>query len=136
MVFYKENCTCEEFNELKKIQHKDDDEIREIISSAGHKELNFIILNIGNLLMTTSLFLRIQKNVIDDFIENMPEKKRYKKILKIIKSLNDSINSRFEFDESTEIVEGLFIYEGEAYILIKKALFYKLIQDRKEDTDI
>ena len=122
MVFYKE-CNAEEFGALQYRQKKDDDNLKKHIQSLNHKELNFTILNLGNMLQVCAMYFEIKQDNIESYLKLEKERLRISRMETIVKELNQSINLRFEFDEDIEIVLGLFIYEGQSYIAIDKMKF-------------
>ena len=110
MVFYKE-CNAEEFGALQYRQKKDDDNLKKHIQSLNHKELNFTILNLGNMLQVCAMYFEIKQDNIESYLKLEKERLRISRMETIVKELNQSINLRFEFDEDSEIVLGLFNYE-------------------------
>lgn len=122
MVFFKE-CNEEDFLLFEKRQKKDDDHLKKHFRVLDHKQLNFTILNVGSLLQVCAIYLELKQENIESYLKLEKEKLKKTRIETIIKELNQSINLRFGFDERIEVVEGIFIYEGESYILLNKMRF-------------
>lgn len=122
MVFYKE-CNDKDFELFDKKQKRDDEQLKEYIQGLSHKQLNFTILNLGNMLQVCAIYFELKQENIESYLKLEKDKLKTSRMETIIKELNQSINLRFEFDEDTEVVEGLFIYDNESYILLNKMEF-------------
>ena len=127
MVFYKE-CNDEEFENLQARQERDDKLLKKYIQSLNHKQLNFAILNLGNVLQICAIYFELKQENIESYLKLEKEKLKKTRMETIVKELNQSINLRFEFPEDTEIVEGLFIYEDQSYMSLNKMEFMSKLQ--------
>jgi len=122
MVFYKE-CNEEEFGALQHRQKKDDEYLKKHIQSLNHKELNFTLLNLGNMLQVCAIYFSVKQANVEEYAKLEKETLRISRMETIVKELNQTINLRFDFDEDTEVVLGLFIFDGDAYIALDKMKF-------------
>lgn len=122
MVFYKE-CNEEEFGALQHRQKQDDEHLKKHIQSLNHKELNFTLLNLGNMLQVCAIYFSVKQANIKEYAKLEKETLRIGRMEAIVKELNQTINLRFDFDEDTEIILGLFVFDGESYIAIDKMRF-------------
>ena len=55
---------------------------------------------------------------------------------KIVKELNTKINLRYEFPDDFEVIEGLYTYKNEGFLLINKTAFLKQILIDKDENDM
>ena len=127
MVFYKE-CTTEEFETLQHRQIQDDEHIKKYIQSLNHKELNFALLNLGNMLQVCAMYFEVKQDNIESYLKLEKDRLKNTRMKTIVEELNQSINLRFDLPDGTEVILGLFIYEGESYIAIDKMLFLSELQ--------
>lgn len=127
MVFYKE-CTTEEFEALQHRQIQDDEHIKKHIQSLNHKELNFALLNLGNMLQVCAMYFEVKQDNIESYLKLEKDRLKNTRMKTIVEELNQSINLRFDLPDGTEVILGLFIYEGESYIAIDKMLFLSELQ--------
>lgn len=127
MVFYKE-CTTEEFEALQHRQIQDDEHIKKHIQSLDHKELNFALLNLGNMLQVCAMYFEVKQDNIESYLKLEKDRLKNTRMKTIVEELNQSINLRFDLPEGTEVILGLFIYEGQSYISIDKMLFLSELQ--------
>lgn len=131
MVFYKE-CNDKDFELFDKKQKRDDEQLKEYIQGLSHKQLNFTILNLGNMLQVCAMYFELKQENIESYLKLEKDKLKISRMETIIKELNQSINLRFEFNEDTEVVEGLFIYNNESYILLNKMEFISNLKLHEE----
>lgn len=127
MVFYKE-CTTEEFEALQHRQIQDDEHIKKHIQSLNHKELNFALLNLGNMLQICAMYFEVKQENIESYLKLEKDRLKNTRMKTIVEELNQSLNLRFDLPEGTEVILGLFIYEGQSYISIDKMLFLSELQ--------
>lgn len=132
MVFFEE-CTSETYSDLKARVKNDDDDLKKLIQDLSHRELNFVILNLGNMLQLCAIYFELKQENIESYLKLEKDKLKQSRMKTIIVELNQSINLRFDFPEDTEIIEGLFIYDGDSYISINKMLFVELILQHQEE---
>lgn len=135
MVFYKE-CNDEDFEILKRRQTQDDEYIKKHIQTLNHKELNFTILNLGNMLQVCAMYFEVKQENIESYLKLEKDRLKHTRMKTIVEELNQSINLRFDLPEETEVISGLFIHDGESYILINKMLFLSELQKHNEYPNI
>ena len=98
-----------------------------LVEEKKHSDLNFAILNVGTLLKTISIFFDLKKNEMEKILALENESVRQRKITVIINEINEKINLKYGFDENTEIITKIYIYEDGSYMEINKLLFVKLL---------
>lgn len=132
----------EEFITRQKEQIEDDrafvNKLQEFLDNGEHRHINFIVLNVGNLLKICSIYLEIKQDNIHDFLKLEKVSTRNRKMNIIVKELNEKINLRYDFDESEEVIKGLYVYEGRGFIHISKSKFISLLLDKNllDPTDV
>lgn len=119
----------EGMNAFMNKQFEDDQKIKNYLDTCSHKEFNFAILNIGDLLKTISIYFGFIDPQIQEAIKNKQGTSR--KMNKFIKDLNQKINLRYELDEDLNIVENLVLYNGELYLFINKNKFLEILLDEE-----
>lgn len=117
----------ESMNAFMNKQFEDDQRIKDYLDTCTHKEFNFAILNIGDLLKTISIYFGFIDPQIQEAIKNKQATSR--KMNKFIKDLNQKINLRYDLDEDLSIVENLVLYDGELYLFINKNKFLEVLLD-------
>lgn len=129
--------TEEEFDEFVKMQHDDDDKLKEIFANQSHRAFQYSLINIGVMLDIVRGYFYFEKQKLEESIIQLEkEKVKNRRVNSMLKELNQKINLRFELDEDTVIIPSLVIYEDEGYLFINKSLFVELIVQRAEDADI
>lgn len=131
---YREITDVEEFNQKQQEQIEDDKKLiqlmQEFLDDGAHRNINFVLLNIGNLLKICSIYLELKQDNIESFLKLEKESTKNKKMYIIVKEMNEKINLRYEFDEDTTVVEELYVFEGRGYIHINKAKFVSLLLEK------
>lgn len=117
----------ESMNAFMNKQFEDDQRIKDYLDTCTHKEFNFAILNIGDLLKTISIYFGFIDPQIQEAIKNKQATSR--KMNKFIKDLNQKINLRYDLDEDLSIIENLVLYDGELYLFINKNKFLEVLLD-------
>ena len=117
----------EDFDEFMQAQHDDDNKLKEMFLEMSHKEFQFALINIGTMLNIVLQYFTFEEQKIKDIQQFNRASTRSRKVNKMIKELNEKINLRYEFDEDTPIISSMCLYCDEAYLLINKTLFTKLI---------
>lgn len=135
MVFYQE-CTTDGYNELKKDIEKDDEDLKKYVQGLNHRELNFVILNLGNMIQICAIYFDLKQDNIKSYLKLEKEKLRTSRMKTIVNELNQTINLRFDLPEDSEVIKGLFVYDGEGYIHINKMTFINLLKDKEEYPNI
>lgn len=119
----------EGMNAFMNKQFEDDQKIKNYLDTCSHKEFNFAILNIGDLLKTISIYFGFIDPQIQEAIKNKQGTSR--KMNKFIRDLNQKINLRYELDEDLSIVENLVLYNGELYLFVNKNKFLEILLDEE-----
>lgn len=124
----------EEFTELQLLQMEDDkkfvQKLNEFMENEQHRHLNFILINVGTLLKICSIYLKLESEKIEQFLKIEKLQTRNRKMNNVVSELNEKINLRYEFDDNTEIIEELYVFEGNGYIKINKSKFLELLLEK------
>lgn len=130
--------TQERFEFLQESQMADDNELlthlREQLSD--HPKVNFILLNVGTLLQTISIFFELKQNEIESALALEKDKIRDRRMKEMVREMNEKINLRYGLPEDTETVKKIYIYENQSYIFIQKFLFISMLQDSVDEMNI
>lgn len=135
-MFYKHMVTEDTFKKLNFEQIEDDDKLYTLLGKLTHKEFNFALLNLGSLLKIIAIYFELKQPNIEDFLKLDKERTRTIKMEKIVKELNTKINLRYEFPDDFEVIEGLYTYNNEGFLLINKTAFLKQILIDKSENDM
>lgn len=123
------------FNEHSQLQLQEDsnviDFLQTLVEKENHKEFNFVILNLGVLLQTISVFFNLKEKEINNILELRSSSVQQRKITVIINEINEKINLKYDFDENTEIITKIFVYQENSYLMINKVSFLKLLLGTK-----
>lgn len=114
---------------LQETQLADDYELLNHLKMLDHPKLNFALLNIGTLLQTTSIFFELKQNEIESALSLEKDKIRDRRMKEMVRELNEKINLRYGLDPESEIIEKIYIYEGQSYLLINKFNFITVLLD-------
>lgn len=124
----------EEFTELQLLQMEDDKKfvqnLNDFMENEQHRHLNFVLINVGNLLKICSIYLDMKAEKIEQFLKIEKLQTRNRKMNNVVSELNEKINLRYEFDDNTEIIEELYVFEGNGYIKINKSKFLELLLEK------
>lgn len=125
------------FEQIAHIRHEDNEESTNALHNFAvnklDKQLNFILLNLGQVLQIVAISLSLKENEIESAMKLQKDKTRDKKMQIILKELNERINTRYGFDDSIVIVPLLYTYNDLGYILINKSLFVSLLIAKEID---
>ena len=135
-MFYKHMVTEDTFKKLNFEQIEDDDKLYALLGKLTHKEFNFALLKLGSLLKIIAIYFELKQPNIEDFLKLDKERTRTIKMEKIVKELNTKINLRYEFPDDFEVIEGLYTYNNEGFLLINKTAFLKQILIDKDENDM
>lgn len=126
--------TEEEFLEKQQIQLDDDKAFAKILSDFAeegkHRHLNFALINVGNVLKICSIYLQLEEEKIEGFLKIEKLQTRNRKMNGVVNELNEKINLRYEFDDKAEIIEEVYVFEGQGYIRINKVKFLNLLMEK------
>ena len=124
----------EEFIQKQREQMEDDKTFVKTLSKFAeeekHRHLNFALINVGNLLKICSIYLSLEEEKIESFLKIEKLQTRNRKMNNVVKELNEKINLRYEFDDNTQVVEEIYVFEGQGYIKIDKNLFLDLLMEK------
>lgn len=134
---FKELKTEEEFDVFVKMQHNDDDKLREIFANQSHRAFQYSLINVGIMLDIVRGYFHFERQKLEDnIIQLEKDKVKNRRVNSMLKELNQKINLRFELDEDTNVISSLVIYEKEGYLMINKSLFVELLIKKAEEADI
>lgn len=125
------------FEQIAQIRHEDNKETTKLLhdfaTNKFDKQLNFTLLNLGQVLQIVAISLSLKENEIESAMKLKKDKARDKKMQIILKELNERINTRYGFDDKTVVVPLLYTYGDLGYIFINKALFISLLIEKDID---
>lgn len=93
------------------------------------EQFNSYLFHLGQLVQIVSIQLKFKQNIINTIFEENSEKSIKRKMMNIMKDLNETINLRYNFPEDTEIVSDLYFIDNKGCIVLNKRLFIELITD-------
>lgn len=121
----------ESAQDFKKKELYHDEKLKKYFDKCTHKEFISAIMHLGTLFDTITVYLSFIQPQIDDTIKNLEGNNRNRKMNKYIKDLNTRINSEYDFDEDTFVVEEAVLFDGELYLFINKCRFLKMFELNK-----
>lgn len=116
------------FEDFRKKLYDDDDVIRTYFECCTHKQLIASIMHLGTLFDTISIYLSFIEEQIGEAIQITNEQTQNRRMNKLIKDLNKRINSEYDFNKKTEIIEEAILFDGELYLFVNKMKFIKVME--------
>lgn len=113
------------FQDFNKKQIDDDERLKQYFEKSNHKDFTFAILHLGVLLDTIATYCDFMKEQLQDMSQETSSRSLKRKANKFVKDINDRINSEYNFDDDTVIVEEMILFEDEFYLFFDKSHFIK-----------
>jgi len=123
----------EEFNAFMKMQHDDDAKLKAKFQEYTHRQFQYCLINMGIMLDIVRGYFYFEREKITETIVKLEKDKiKNRRVNRMMKELNQKINLRYGFDDETEIIPSLAIYEEEGYLMIDKSLFADLLMENAD----
>lgn len=125
MLFRDLTDDVEGFKDFEQKRIDDDEKTKRYFDKCDHGEFISSILHLGVLLDSVAVYFDFLEDQIQEALQspNITSKKR--KINKFIRDINTKINTEYDFDDKTIIVEDVVLFDGQLYLFFSKTHFLK-----------
>lgn len=128
--------TEKRFEEIKNDKRFDNQSLISFLNTLyqedNHKDINLLLLNVGGLLKVIAIYFKLKEDEVQKILEIDDTVEQNRKFITIIKEINEKINLRYEFPTNLKIVQKIYLYEKQMYLLVNKMLFVNKIFNKKD----
>ena len=115
----------DDLNDFQKKIEEDDFQLKIYFDKCSHRDFISALIKIGVLFDIIGDYINFLNPELKKAIEENDEKKRDRKINKFLNDLNRRINTEYDFDQDTFIVEEGVLYDGEIFLFVRKYDFIR-----------